>query len=365
MYAVRRRKCKIRVFANSCGVVYEKGNLDAANNHLISHKKYSTISTRGNVVDIQANTRSITPVSTKRRRRYKGRRKFFEYTFEPLLYLSQYERDVLEHRFAAERKGVPFFEKLTAWRRKGSWAFEVPCGVFGPRFGCTREQEAQALEDAARRGKLETGQLGFRRSQGLREFRGLLYLNESALEALRSRARIPEFITAMLHFLRAAKENPALIQGPPRETAWSPKQRERKNGRHIRGPTWKEWEDYVLRRWFGRWPDGRHHKLTDQQWENILERELKGRRTKKMVKQRMVVLNHQLKVSLMIDGVITRDGVREYMAKALGERIQVPKFRPRLHGDYRKPAPPNGGNVVNPVTHANPANEADEANKGN
>lgn len=301
------------------------------------------------------------PIPRKTRGRYLPRKRFFLYTFEPLLYVSEYERGILERVFERERGGVPFFERMGAWQRGATWALQVPNGAFGPRFGCSDAEEAAAVDSAIQRSVLEAGQQGFRRDKELRTEREVVYFSQRTMEALRARARVPELLTAMLHFLEAAKKDRALIKGGGHETLWPLPQRRRPNGTYTRGPTWKPWEDSVLRRWFGRWPDGLHHKLTDKQWENILDRELKHRRTKKMVKQRLIVLNHELRLSLLIDGYLTRDGVREYMANALGERIKVPAFRPRLHGGYA----PNDGNVVNQGTLGNPGNLASPAGNPN
>lgn len=104
---------------------------------------------------------------------------------------------------------------------------------------------------------------------------------------------------------------------------------------------WQPWEDDVLRAWFGVRSfgehEGRHAPLTDQQWDIVLQTHLKGRRTKPQVKVRISTLNRALRHSLLVDGFLPRDKVREFQDRALGEyRIRVPRFRPRIKGrSYR------------------------------
>jgi len=108
------------------------------------------------------------------------------------------------------------------------------------------------------------------------------------------------------------------------------------DGKRHRGPTWTAQEDFVLRKWFSRRETtegkGTHAPLNDRQWESVLL-ELNGRRTKSEVRRRIRVLNYELKISLMIDGLIPRENVQKYLRQALGENApHVPRYRPRIKG---------------------------------
>jgi hypothetical protein len=102
----------------------------------------------------------------------------------------------------------------------------------------------------------------------------------------------------------------------------------------LRGPTWTEFEDYVVRKWFSRHTAGphigKHAKLTDAQWASVLE-ELKGQRRKTDVLRRIKLLNQRLRMSLTVNGYVTRTNVMRYKCEALGEtEVRIPHARAPL-----------------------------------
>lgn len=181
---------------------------------------------------------------------------------------------------------------------------ETPLGFFKP-----------AKEAKTRQGR------GFYSAAFLRELGPLLAL--------------PATVAAFAAFLHAADEN--LVQvGKAPQPEQPPSQ-----ARQGWARRWSPQEDAVLRSWFGLRTfgehAGKHAILTDREWSLVLDEHLKGRRTKKQVKVRISHLNREVRVSLLVDGFLPRDKVREFQNRALGEqRIRVPRFRPRIKGrSYR------------------------------
>lgn len=268
---------------------------------------------------------------TKRRR---SPRLEFDFIFHPLGMVDGFEYETLS-LFLGEQGIVPAF-KLRALRRRDRWAIELPSGAFTGRMAPGATTPAQDNEERNRILSLikdKTGAYNLDRTRDIIVKKGVTYYRRKALEQFRIYIRPNTLFVAAYTFLEAAEKDPSLIRGAAPIQGKLLKDRPLVNGKRARGPGWSERDDYVLRKWFGKWPDGKHHVLSDTQWNTVLE-ELKGFRSKAAVKHRLTQLNRSLKKSLMADGYINRDDVKAYLAKFLGERSVVPRFRPRLHGDY-------------------------------
>lgn len=258
----------------------------------------------------------------------------FDFIFHPLGVVDGFEYELLS-TFLSEQTVVPAF-KLRALRRRDRWAIELPPGAFTGRLGegeTTTAQDAQERERILRLIKEKTGAFNLDRTRDIITKNGVTYYRKRALEQFRIYIRPNSLFVAALTFLQKAEEDPTLIRGAKPIQGTLLKDRPIVNKRRARGPAWSTQDDYVLRKWFGKWHDGKHHKLTESQWTTVLE-ELKGFRSKESVKRRLGELNHQNKKSLMVDGYIHRDAVKAYLDGFLGERAVVPRFRPRLKGDY-------------------------------
>lgn len=171
---------------------------------------------------------------------------------------------------------------------------------------------------------------------------GRWYYRAVFLSAVKHRLRQPLVAEALTRFLlkveglKADKDRFIRSNPYPSERQYIPPEDRVRNSRRHRGPTWTTEDDYVVRKWFGRHNygphAGRHAPLTEDQWKHVLL-ELGGRRAKSEVLRRIRVLNHELKVSLMVDGMITGAGVQKYLREALGEsEPKPPKHRPRIKG---------------------------------
>lgn len=107
-----------------------------------------------------------------------------------------------------------------------------------------------------------------------------------------------------------------------------------KNGGSVRGPDWSPAEDAILRRYFGRQPDGKRYPLSEARWKLLLDGELRRQRTKASVLARLSILNQRLRQSLLVDGILSHEAVVRYQEQRLGERNRLPNLRQRLHGGY-------------------------------
>lgn len=258
----------------------------------------------------------------------------YEFLFHPLGVVDGFEYDLLSS-FLNEQNVVPAF-KLRALRRREKWAIELPPGAFTGRLGngeTSVSEDADARERILRLIKEKTGAYNLDRTRDIITKNGVTYYRKRALEQFRIYIRPNSLFVAAYAFLQKAEEDPTLIRGDKPIQGTPLKDRPIVNSRRARGPAWSTQDDYVLRKWFGKWHDGKHHKLTETQWNTVLE-ELKGFRSKESVKRRLSELNTARKRSLMVDGYIHRDAVKAYLDGFLGERAVVPRFRPRLNGEY-------------------------------
>jgi len=258
----------------------------------------------------------------------------FDFMFHPLGFVDSVEYDVLEEQLR-KQVTIPVF-KLRALRRRNTWAIELPLGIFQGDVspGATDlATEVSERERTLRIIKEKTGSYHLDRSRDIFLKDGVWYYRRKALEQFRIYVHPNTLFVAAFNLLKAAELDPTVITGPSETTARPLTDRPIIDGHRARGPKWTSKDDYVLRKWFGRWADGKHHVLTDAQWATVLE-ELRGFRSKEAVKHRLSVLNAATKKSLMTDGYIKREAVKTYLEKFLGERAVVPRFRPRLDGSY-------------------------------
>lgn len=258
----------------------------------------------------------------------------FEFMFHPLGFVDSVEYDVLEEQLRKQAP-IPVF-KLRALRRRNTWAIELPLGIFqGDVTPGSTDLSTEVLERerVLRLIKEKTGSFHMDKTRDIIHRDGVWYYRRKALEQFRIYVHPNTLFVAAFNLLKAAELDPTVIMGAPETTARPLTDRPVIDGHRARGPSWTERDDYVLRKWFGRWADGKHHVLTDAQWATVLD-ELRGFRSKEAVKHRLSVLNAATKRSLMTDGYIKRDAVKAYLEKFLGERAVVPRFRPRLDGSY-------------------------------
>jgi len=258
---------------------------------------------------------------------------FFEFVFHPLGFVDGVEYEQLSHLLNTQTQ-VPVF-KLRALRRRETWAIELPAGAFSNDLSGAVAPDA----DVAERDqiltviKARTGGIHMDRTRDFFLRNGVWYYRRKALEQFRIYVQPNLLFVAAYKFLLAAEKDPSIIKGEYKTKARPLAERPVINGRRAPGPRWRDRDDYVLKKWFGAWADGKHHPLTDAQWDRVLD-ELGGFRSKVTVKRRLSELNAKLKRSLMRDGYIYRDDVKKYQDGFLGELVVVPRFRPRLHGDY-------------------------------
>ena len=117
--------------------------------------------------------------------------------------------------------------------------------------------------------------------------------------------------------------------------------KKRPNGAVMRGNNWSAFEDGILKRYFGVDERGVHRLCSPERWEMLLA-EFNGERSKKAILGRICVLNHQLKLSLLVDGFIPKKNLSVYLKRKLGQRQRLPNNRPRPDGTYyptKKPKP--------------------------
>ncbi len=277
--------------------------------------------------------------------RYKPRRRFFKFDFAPIPYLHGIEAERLNARLMAEQ-GHNLILGLRAWQRRGTWALEAPLGAFTGTFvpgAVMLERDLEERDALLERLRGSFKAYGFDPARDMlmdrRRDEGedvVFFYRRSALNMFRQWAKVPEIFSALYHFLDAAEKDKSLIKGyhtnkrPVRTIDERPLN---PNGRRVRGPAWAEWEDETLRRWFGQDEEGKRRKLTDKDWEILIEK-LQRRRARPGIVHRVSQLNMKLKRSLMVDGMLPRDAIPIYKAKMLGERANLPRYRPRLHGNY-------------------------------
>lgn len=247
--------------------------------------------------------------------------------------------------FELDAHGLPStFPKLPMLRGRGRWMTALPPCVLRPDALVLTHDEENKLVDRALDAR-RVRPLGlFKPSRDSTYRDGRRFYASVFLDELGPFLALPATAAAMAAFLREAAARPGLISAP------TPERSQRVSAGvadHASSRRWEPWEDAVLRNWFSARTigehAGKHVPLTDREWSLVLNEHLKGRRTKAQVKVRITTLNRELRVSLLVEGFIPRDKIREFQDRALGEqRIRVPRFRPRIkgrsyRGDHERP----------------------------
>jgi hypothetical protein len=274
----------------------------------------------------------------------------YEIQFNPFAYLPGDAGDNLRRVFLAQNVSIPM--KLHVFRRKNHWALEVPLGVFRNRY---RDGEGTLIDHAIERDKLlEAYRKELSDAYEVRRARvpwlaraDLLVIDDRpcytlvTLQVFAEKSNARSFFTAAATFIRAANADFSLIR-PVRKNVrpFVPHAaRVDTYGKMVRGPSWSNEEDLVIRRWFGQrtvgdGSIGKHKKLTEEEWGFVLEA-LQGRRTQQSVRDRITLLNKALIKEMSVDGYVSRTRLAEYMSRVLGERPHKPRMyssRPRRPG---------------------------------
>jgi hypothetical protein len=252
------------------------------------------------------------------------------------IHVDDWASDLALTFFEREAHGIPkIFAGVPMLRGRGRWLTALPPCVFRPDltvFPSGIERDLVRVALAVRR----EARLGFFKPSKeitVREGRG--FYSTSFLREMGPLLALPATVAAFASFLHAVNEGRVQVGKTPQA------ERPPSQARQGWARRWLPQEDAVIRSWFGLRAfgehEGRHAPLTDREWSIVLQDHLHGRRTKKQVKVRISALNRELRVSLLVDGFLPRDKVREFQDRALGEqRIRVPRFRPRIKGrSYR------------------------------
>lgn len=251
--------------------------------------------------------------------------------------------DVYQAQVEQEQYGIPSkFSKLPMIPGRRRWLTAMPACLLKPDALVLSADDESRLVDAALERRRETPLVFFKPHKEATRRSGRGFYSAAFLEQVGPFLALPATAAALAAFVRAAdagKVQVGKVLPEPRQDI------SHAQAGHARA--WQPWEDMVLRNWFGRRPygehQGQHVPLTEAQWQTVLQTHLNGRRTKKQVKVRITTLNRELRVSLLVDGFLPRDKVREFQDRALGEqRIRVPRFRPRIkgrsyRGDHERP----------------------------
>lgn len=262
--------------------------------------------------------------------------------FNPLGYVSGIEQAQLLNQLSVSPLVTgSSFPDYRVYRGQKSWLLELPRGLFANNLtrDVTWEEELAARDALFERIRREEGEFYDRRT-GIIVHDDVPYYRRAILDRLRIYMKPNEFIVAAYTFLSHVEKDPTIIKGRRKVPPLS--ERPLVNGRRSRGAAWAEWEDTVLRQWFGLRDDGSRFEITASMWEVLLKDKLKGQRSRGSVMGRIKHLNRELKKTLLVDGYIPREHLNEYRKKFLGQRFKMPNKRPRLHGTYYSAKPEEG-----------------------
>lgn len=265
------------------------------------------------------------------------------FIFSPLEWLDGGARDTLENQFQEQGVEQQFFT-LQVVRRCKLWAITLPVGTFSNNL--TPGSSSLWTENTARDLFIDSvdrasGRHMFPHKTAMFSLNNEWFYREDAINIFRVFADKNFLFAAAYAIMQAVKKDPSVF--PTRKVPRIERSLEDRpvtNGHRPRGPDWSETENALLRRWFGRHPDGKHRPLTENQWRTLLEIDLYNLRTRASVLQQLGALNTKMKRTLMVDGLIPRDRIQEWRANFLGQRYCVPRYRPRLHGGYFSPHDP-------------------------
>lgn len=228
------------------------------------------------------------------------------------------------------------FSKLPMIPGRRRWLTALPACLLKPdSLVVSADDESRLVNEALER-RRETPLVFFKPHKETTRRSGRGFYSAMFLEQVGPFLALPASAAALAAFVRAVDAGRAqarkILPEPTQDISHA-------QVGHARA--WQPWEDMVIRNWFGRRTygehQGQHVPLTETQWQTVLQTHLNGRRTRKQVKVRITTLNRMLRISLLVDGFLPRDKVREFQDRSLGEhRIRVPRFRPRIKGrSYR------------------------------
>jgi hypothetical protein len=240
-----------------------------------------------------------------------------------------------------ETYGIPKIFSIPTIPGRKRWLISLPACVLKPDSSTLTLDVETRLVQAALAQRRETPLVFFKPRKETTDREGRSFYSAFFLEQVGPFLALPATVAALAAFVRAADQKQAKVG------KILPRNPEELSGLVGRGRLWQPWEDTVIRNWFGRRTygehQGQHVPLTEEQWQTVLETHLRGRRTREQVKVRITTLNRVLRVSLLVDGFLPRDKVREFQDRSLGEhRVRVPRFRPRIkgrsyRGDHERP----------------------------
>jgi hypothetical protein len=243
--------------------------------------------------------------------------------------------DAYQVQAEQELYGIPStFSGLPMIPGRRRWLTALPACLLKPDSNTLSADDESCLVNKALERRRETPLVFFKPLKEATRRNGRGFYSAMFLEQVGPFLALPASAAALAAFVRAADAGKVQVG----KTLPEHRQDISQAG-HARA--WQPWEDTVIRNWFGRRTygehQGQHVPLTEEQWRLVLETHLHGRRTRKQVKVRITTLNRVLRVSLLVDGFLPRDKVREFQDRSLGEhRIRVPRFRPRIKGrSYR------------------------------
>ncbi len=255
-------------------------------------------------------------------------------SLQPAAFLGDSERDAYVN--TAFERGWPRTFKLDCLRRRGTWMCTVPPQLWRvDAESLSAEQEQDAIRVAEKSRRESYGAYGYHRTRDIVFVEGRWFYRACALSALRDHMTSSALALAIVNMLHAA-EDPRQTLITHDKPEQEPEARVLPDGRRTRGPLWNEHDELVLKKWFGVHQYGPHKgkraSPTSEQW-NLILGELSRKRSRLEVRCHLRVMNRRLRISLMVDGFLTREGVERYMREALGEgRIKLPQRRPRLKG---------------------------------
>ena len=280
--------------------------------------------------------------------------KVYTRPFEPVLEFKLHDPPIPEDHPVYQQlynalvcsRGHWVFEDHQVYLRRNLWAVEAPLGTFTGFFApgaATHASEREAMHAMLQRVKEAQGanrRFPFWPSQQIIIKNDRIYLKEPALRSFYKQAAedaTPQegMLCVLFYYLQRLTAGTVPVF-PTKKKPFIPlTDRPVIDGHRRRGPTWTAQEDDVIRRFFSRQADGTRVVLTDEHWQMVLETNLKGRRTKAMVLSRINYLNHELKKTLLVEGYLPRENVKEWQDRRYGQHDRVPNHRERLHGSYR------------------------------
>lgn len=253
------------------------------------------------------------------------------------IHVQTWAPDALASNAEQETYGIPLvFSRLPMIPGRRRWLTALPACLAKPDALTLSAEDERRLVNTALERRRQLPLVFFKPHKEATHREGRAFYSALFLEQVGPFLALPATAAALAAFVRAADKGAVKVGKNLPEPA---QDISHAKAGHTRA--WQPWEDTVIRNWFGRRTygehQGQHVPLTEAQWQTVLETHLNSRRTKRQVKVRITTLNRELRVSMLVDGFLPRDKIREFQDRALGEhRIRVPRFRPRVRGrSYR------------------------------